>query len=79
MGHAKDHFTAIVEVKKVTFHTSQAPSGRVDPSAPLTRQSEEVARVIVRANDLETLVKKVKDHLDIEAETGEYASDVEEE
>jgi hypothetical protein len=64
---ADTHYTAVVEVQKVTVSTEKR-----DRYNAITehagRDVSEVARVVVRADSLEALVTKVKSHADLIAQ-----------
>jgi hypothetical protein len=63
---ASSHFTAVVEVQEVRVTPPSpgrpGPYDRQDPTAG-SREVVEVARVIVRADDLDTLREKVAAHV----------------
>jgi hypothetical protein len=62
---AGTHYTAVLEVQKVTV--TDAVRGRYanDPTTPASRDVAEVARVVIRSESLTGLVAKLAAHAEL--------------
>ena len=60
-----EHYTATVEVTKTTdAYQPKNPRGYAEGER-VDRKVKEVARIVVRGNDLETLKEKLAKHIDL--------------
>lgn len=64
---AEVHYTAIVEIVKVTGAEEPTPNSRgyIPNKESKPKQSKEIAKVIVRATTIEKLKEKLKGHIDL--------------
>lgn len=59
---SETHFTAVIEITK-TVHKEPTTTYRGGEAKPAERGVQEVARIVVRADTLESLVAKAGAHL----------------
>ena len=60
---AEIHYTATVEVTRTTYKAEERGRYANDPPKPATREVEPVTRLVIRADTLDNLRKKITQHV----------------